>query len=213
MTGATDGGLPDPLPLFPLRAVLFPGGLLSLKVFEARYVDLVSRCLRERIPFGVVCIVQGSEVRVPGQAQDQAMRFEPVGTLAHLVDVDAGSHGLLKVRCEGTLRFGWGQVREGPDGLWLASGVNVLAPDAARAPDERFNDSVQALRRAYAALALRGDHELPVAQSFDDAGWVANRWCELLPISLAARQQLMALPDPEQRLALVDEFLRGKQLI
>ena len=52
--------LPDPLPLFPLQAVLFPGALLHLKVFEARYLDLVGSCLRNGTPFGVVCLKQGS---------------------------------------------------------------------------------------------------------------------------------------------------------
>jgi hypothetical protein len=199
----------EPLALFPLRTVLFPGGRLSLKVFEARYVDLVSRCLRERSPFGVVCLLQGGEVRRAGQST----RFESMGVLAHLGDVDAISPGLLKVRCDGGARFVWGSVQEDADGLWQASGVSTLADDVPSAPGERFAAAVQALERAYAALDLRPDADLPATRHFDDAGWVANRWCELLPIPLAARQQLMALTDPLQRLALVDEFLRGKQLI
>ena len=47
---------PFELPLFPLQSVLFPGGLLGLKVFEVRYLDLVGRCLREQRPFGVVAL-------------------------------------------------------------------------------------------------------------------------------------------------------------
>lgn len=200
-----------PLGLFPLRTVLFPGGRLSLKIFEARYLDLISACLRERLPFGVVCLQQGGEVRQPGDAVPA--RFEAVGTLAHLDDVDAISPGVLKVHCVGGARFQWASLQEGRDGLWRANGVSLLAEDRAEPPGERFADATQALERAYAALAQRPDADLPAEQRFDDAGWVANRWCELLPVPLAARQQLMALPDPLQRLALVDEFLRGKQLI
>ena len=199
----------DSLALFPLRSVLFPGGRLSLKVFETRYVDLVSRCLREQQPFGVVCLLQGSEVRQAGQPT----RFESMGALAHLADVDAMSPGVLKVRCEGGARFVWDSVREAEDGLWEASGVKTLAADVACEPGERFAPAVQALERAYGALSQRPDADLPAERHFDNAGWVANRWCELLPIPLAAKQRLMALPDPLQRLALVDEFLRGKQLI
>jgi Lon protease-like protein len=47
----------------------------------------------------------------------------------------------------------------------------------------------------------------------NDAGWVANRWCEILPISLAAKQKLMELPEPAMRLNLVGEYLRGKGVI
>ena len=78
--------LPKALPLFPLRSVLFPGGLLSLRIFETRYLDMVTSCLREERAFGVVCLNQGHEVK---QASDAAaLRFEPTGTLAHVVDVD-----------------------------------------------------------------------------------------------------------------------------
>lgn len=200
------------LPLFPLRSVLFPGGRLSLKVFEARYLDLMGDCLRTQRPFGVVCLLQGSEVRRPGAAE-AAPRFEPVGVLAHLAEVDAPVAGLLKVRCSGGQRFQWGSVSEAPDGLWLASGSSALPDDPVLPPGERFQAAAQALQRAYLALAQRPDADLPPERRFDDAGWVANRWCELLPVPLAARQQLMALADPLQRLALVDEFLRSKQLI
>jgi len=205
MTTAISGTLP----LFPLRTVLFPGGRLSLKVFEARYLDLVSSCLRERQPFGVVCLLQGGEVRQAGAAT----RFEPVGVLAHLAEVDAIGPGMLKVRCDGGARFQWSAVHEDADGLWQAAGVSILPADPAQPPGERFGGAVQALQRAYAALAQRPEADLPAERHFDDAGWIANRWCELLPVPLAARQQLMALPDPLQRLTLVDEFLRGKQLI
>jgi uncharacterized protein len=201
-----------PLPLFPLRTVLFPGGRLSLKVFEARYLDLVAGCLRERHPFGVVCLLQGGEVRQVGVPAENT-RFEPVGVLAHLADVDALGTGLLRVRCEGGARFRWQAVHEGSDGLWWADGVTLLPPDSARQPEQAHHPAVQALRRAYDALAQRPEAELPDERQFDDAGWVANRWCELLPIPLNARQQLMALEDPLQRLALVDEFLRGKKVI
>lgn len=198
-----------PLPLFPLRSVLFPGGRLSLKVFEARYLDLMADCLRAQQPFGVVCLLHGPEVRQPGVAT----RFEPIGVLAHLGEVDAPAPGLLKVRCTGGLRFQWASVSEAPDGLWQAHGVSTQPADEVLPPGERFAEATQALQRAYAALALRPEADLPDENRFDEAGWVANRWCELLPIPLAARQQLMALPDPLQRLALVDEFLRSKQLI
>lgn len=199
--------------LFPLRTVLFPGGRLSLKVFEARYLDLVSTSLREKRPFGVVCLLQGGEVRQPGGPAP--IRFESIGVQAHLIEVDAIATGVLKVRCAGGQRFQWTSVQENANGLWRAHDVTLLPDDTPQPPGDRFEEAVQALQRAYAALAQRPDSDLAEegARHFDDAGWVANRWCELLPVPLAAKQQLMALPDPLQRLALVDEFLRSKQLI
>jgi uncharacterized protein len=102
------------IPLFPLRSVLFPDGLLRLKVFEARYLDLVSACLRESRPFGVVALRTGPEV---GQAQ---VEFEALGTLAELIDVDSAQPGILQVSCRGTRRFQVLSSAQQADGLWLA---------------------------------------------------------------------------------------------
>ncbi len=197
------------LPLFPLQTVLFPGGLLSLKVFEARYLDLVSRCLRENTAFGVVCLNQGSDLRQTG---NERVRFEPVGVLATLQSVDAEQPGILRVRCLGGQRFRAGAPREQSDGLWMAD-VRVIDADAPLAPPPELSATVVALSHAIESLRAQG--HVPFTEPFhmDDAGWVANRWCEILPISLAAKQKLMELQEPALRLKLVDEFLRGKGVV
>ena len=197
------------LPLFPLQAVLFPGGLLRLKVFEARYLDLIGRCLRTQEPFGVVCLKQGSEVR---GVDSEPVRFESIGVLARLVDVDAHEPGILRVSCTGELRFQLAQSHQRADGLWCGQ-VRMLAADASLAPPAELAQTVAALSNAIEALQAQG--QLPFAEPhrLDDAGWVANRWCELLPISLQARQRLMELDQPVQRLKLVDDFLRGKGVV
>ena len=197
------------LPLFPLQAVLFPGGLLRLKVFEARYLDLIGRCLRTQEPFGVVCLRQGSEVR---GVDSEPVRFESIGVLARLVDVDAHEPGILRVSCTGEQRFQLAQSHQRADGLWCAQ-VRMLAADASLTPPAELAQTVAALSNAIEALQAQG--QLPFAEphQLDDAGWVANRWCELLPISLQARQRLMELDQPIQRLKLVDDFLRGKGVV
>ncbi|MES2958363.1 MAG: LON peptidase substrate-binding domain-containing protein [Pseudomonadota bacterium] len=203
----TAGSAPFELPLFPLQSVLFPGALLPLKVFEARYLDLVGHCLREKACFGVVCLRQGSDVGREG------VRFEREGVLARIDTVDAEQAGILQVRCTGTQRFTIvGEARQQSDGLWLALATcqpddELLAPDAAVLP------SVKALANAIGALREQGSTPFNEPYRFDDAGWVANRWCEILPISLAAKQRLMVLPEPQLRLRLVDEYLRGKGVV
>ena len=176
----------DPLPLFPLQTVLFPGGLLGLKVFEARYLDLVSSCLREQRPFGVVCLRQGVEVG----AGDVA--FEDIGVTAHLLDVDSAQAGILQVRCVGGERFAIeGTPQRQDDGLWMAK-VRTLPADEASMPAPEVHGSVAALARAIARLRSQGAMPFQEPLRLDDAGWVANRWCEILPIPLAAKQKLMA---------------------
>ncbi|MBI5259279.1 MAG: LON peptidase substrate-binding domain-containing protein [Burkholderiales bacterium] len=197
------------MPLFPLQSVLFPGGLLSLKVFEARYLDLMTRCLRDGTPFGVVCLNQGSETRSPGA---DAVQFEAVGTLARPEELDAEQPGILRVRCRGGQRFRAEGARQQPDGLWTADAV-LLPDDAVLPPPALLAATVVALTNAIESLRSQGHR--PFAEPFQlaDAGWVANRWCEILPISRAAKQKLMELPDPLTRLKLVDEYLRGKGVI
>lgn len=200
--------VPD-LPLFPLQSVLFPGAQLHLRVFEARYLDLVSRCLRENQPFGAICLRQGSEVR---SAADEAVLLESTGVLAKLEDVDAEQAGVLRVRCLGTRRFEIDPPTQRSDGLWTARAW-LLDDDAAVAPPEAMVATVRALANAIGALERKGGSPFLKPYRFDDAGWVANRWCELLPISLAAKQKLMELDDPQMRLRLVDEYLRGKGVV
>ena len=197
------------LPLFPLQTVLFPGGLLVLKVFEARYLDLVARCLRTSQGFGVVCLRQGREV---GRGAEP-VRFEDVGVHARIDSVDGEQAGILRVRCIGQERFRLhGVPQQLPDGLWQA-GTQPIEPDAQRMPGPAVFDTVKALSNAIVSLRERG--QLPFVEPFrlDDAGWVANRWCELLPIPLSAKQKLMALEDPVVRLSLVDGYLRDKQVV
>jgi uncharacterized protein len=196
------------LPLFPLQAVLFPGGLLGLKVFEARYLDLVAACLRDRKPFGVVALRSGSDVNVG----NQAVSFESIGTLAELISADSDLPGILQVRCSGLQRFLVNSSRQQPDGLWLAR-AEAIEDDEAVAPEAAVLASVRALATMIATLKARGQVPFLEPHRFDDAGWVANRWCEILPISKAAKQKLMELPDPGVRLQLVDDFLRSRGVV
>jgi len=201
--------LPQPLPLFPLQLVLYPGAVLGLKVFEARYLDLVSECLRSKSPFGVVCLKAGFEA---GKSS-KPVQVEAVGALAHIDEVDAEQPGILRVRCLGGQRF---RLLSAPaqrdNGLWTAP-VELIAPDPARVPGPAMLQTVSAL--AEAIKKLQAQDRVPFAPPYrlDDAGWVANRWCELLPVSTAAKQKLMELDDPVIRLSLVDGFLRDKKVV
>lgn len=195
------------LPLFPLKTVLFPGGLLALKIFEARYLDMVSECLREDRPFGVVALRSGNEA-----GSGAGVVFEEVGTLARLIEVDSEQPGILQLRCRGGQRFRLHAAQCQDDGLWTAA-IDTLADDEAVAPAEAMTATVRALQNALAALEARGPVPFLQPYRFDDAGWVANRWCEILPLTLAAKHKLMALPDAQVRLELVDEFLRGKGVV
>ncbi|MGP1684238.1 MAG: LON peptidase substrate-binding domain-containing protein, partial [Giesbergeria sp.] len=105
------------LPLFPLEAVLYPGGILALRIFEVRYLTMVRKCHETGAPFGVVSLQSGTEVRRAGASPEQLCN---VGTLAHIESLDAPQPGLLLARCLGNARFHIQRHTLLPHGLWVA---------------------------------------------------------------------------------------------
>ena len=197
--------LPDAaLPLFPLQTVLFPDGLLELKIFETRYLDLMARCMREQVPFGVVALRSGGETA--RSAAGTSVSLFDVGTLAGLIEVDSPETNILLVRCRGGQRFRLGAVRQEPDGLWVGDAAPV-ADDPAVAPSATHANVVKSLVDAVATLSAQGAEPFLQPHRFDDAGWVANRWCEILPLPIDAKHRLLSL-DPISRLDIVDSLMR-----
>jgi len=194
------------LPLFPLSAVLFPEGLLSLRVFEVRYLDMIAKCRKAGAPFGVVSLTQGSEVRQPGSQE----AFSHVGTLATIHDFEQPQPGLMLVRATGAQRFRITGSEQLKHGLWVAD-VERLLPDMAVPIPEDLQPTADALERLIQSLQLKADHPgpMPLLPPFKlaDCGWVANRWCELLPLPVALKQRLMELDNPLVRLELVSDVL------
>jgi Lon protease-like protein len=192
------------LPLFPLRTVLFPGGLLELKIFEARYLDLMSACLRQRQPFGVVALKSGGE----SQTSDEPVALLDAGTLAELLEVDSSQAGILLVRARGSRRFVLESPEQRPGGLWVGRATE-LPDDPVVAPGAAHEGVVTGLADAIAALAAQGSRPFLEPHRFDSAGWVADRWCEILPMPLEAKVRLMAHAGPLERLEVIDAFMSG----
>lgn len=194
------------LPLFPLSAVLFPDGLLSLRVFEVRYLDMISKCRKTGAPFGVVSLTQGNEVRQPGSTE----AFAQVGTLATLHDVENPQPGLMLVRATGGQRFRITASDQLKHGLWVAD-VERLAADMPVPVPQDLRPTADALQRLIQSLQLQASQAGPMPLmppwKLDDCGWVANRWCELLPLPVALKQRLMELDNPLVRLELVSDVL------
>ncbi len=198
------------LPLFPLGTVLFPGGLLPLRIFEVRYLDMIGKCRKADAPFGVVSLTSGSEVRKAGA---DAESFAAIGTLAVIREFESPQSGLLQIECVGTQRFRVRSNELQKHGLWVAEVEAVNDDVALEIPDDLRHTST-ALQRLVGTLEERkraqgGSVRLPIAEPyrFDDCGWVANRWCELVPMQLELRQRLMELDSPLMRLELVSDLL------
>jgi hypothetical protein len=201
------------LPLFPLNTVLFPGGVLPLKVFETRYIDMVRECMKQETPFGVVRIKSGHEV---GTAAEP----EAVGCLANIAQWDMQDLGLLLLRTEGGERFRIIETRVLPDQR-LEARVDMIAADSAGAITGMHVSCAKALKVVIDDINHKGQAEQggafisPFATpiQLDDTAWVANRWCEILPIPLIARQKLLELEDAQSRLAIVHQYLQQHNIL
>ena len=195
------------LPLFPLGSVLFPGGLLALRVFEVRYLDMVRKCHQAGAPFGVIALTQGREVRQAGAPEEQ---FNDVGTLAVIEQIDTPQPGLITLLCRGSQRFRITQRSHLPHGLWIAD-VGHIDPDLMVPVPDDLKTASSALAQVLHTLKQRDPHApgavAPTAAQLGDCGWVANRWCELLPVPLELKQRLMELDNPLVRLELVGDVL------
>jgi len=202
------------LPLFPLGTVLYPGGLLPLRIFEVRYLDMVGKCHRAGTPFGVVGLTQGAEVRVAGAEAEQ---FAGIGTVAHIRSFESPQPGLMEIECVGGSRFRVLGSELHRHGLWTAE-VELVDEDIALAIPDDLQHTGEALQRLLRTLQERQRQQaeatgtaprLPIAEPFrfDDCGWVANRWCELLPLQPELKQRLMELGSPLMRLELVSDLL------
>lgn len=190
------------LPLFPLNAVLFPGGTLSLKVFEQRYMNLVKDCFKQESAFGICLIAEGAEVGAPAKPH-------PVGTEARIVAWDMTQPGILNITVRGAERFRILSSEADGTGL-LQARVEPIAAEAEMPVPEALAALVPLLQ---AMAADVGADRLPPPHRFDDAAWVGYRFCELLPIPAIARQKLLELEDPVSRLEIVFKFLAQRNLV
>ncbi len=203
------------LPLFPLSTVLYPGGLLPLRIFEVRYLDMIGKCQKNGAPFGVVSLTQGSEVRKaepckPGGDGFAHEDFNMVGTLATITEFSVPQPGLMTIRCAGAQRFRISNREKLRHGLWIADVTRLDDDISIKVPDD-LQASANALGKLIKSLQQREvpNEQMPLTAPYrlDDCGWVANRWCELLPMPLELKQRLMELDNPLVRLELISDIL------
>jgi len=189
------------LPLFPLNTVLFPGCLLDLQIFEARYLDMIGRCMKQGEGFGVVCILDGEQV---GHAPTGVAT---VGCEALIRDFVQQENGLLGIRIEGARRFRLGETQVRKDQL-LVGEVEWLTEQADSALLEQDDDLLALL------LAL-GEHpmvkSLDMPQAVDGRQSLANQLGYLLPFPEEDKLRLLATDAPEQRLDAIQALLEQLQ--
>ncbi|MCC7483923.1 MAG: LON peptidase substrate-binding domain-containing protein [Burkholderiales bacterium] len=180
--------------LFPLNTVLFPEGVLPLRVFEQRYIELTKTCLRENVPFGVCLIREGTEV---GAAALPA----PVGCLATIAEWEMPRLGLFNLLARGGERFRVCETRVGANQLVSASVEVVPAEPAGTEVDAVCGGILSSI------IDKVGTDRFPEPVRIDDAAWVSYRLAEILPLEAAEKQELLEIPDATRRFQRLRVFL------
>lgn len=186
------------IPLFPLHTVLFPGGRLPLRIFEPRYLDMISRCMKEESGFGICLINEGSEVGEVPTVYD-------VGTYGVISYFHQRPDGLLGITVTGERRFHILESEVLPNKSLMAT-VEFLDEIETTMMPARWDGLVERVRRILNEL---GHPYETMPKHFDDAGWVSARLSELLPLPLTVKQRLLSLDDPIERIALVQQILEA----
>lgn len=189
------------IPLFPLHTVLYPGGPLPLRIFEARYLDMVSTCLKTDTGFGVALISNGREV-------GEVALTHKLGTVARIIDWHTRHDGLLGISTMGYNRFRIASVKNEKNHLCVAK-VEMLAAEPEIELPNKFLPLADVLRRL---MEQAGHHYANVPTRYGDSAWVAFRLSELLPLHLTHKQRILEMDDPIRRLEYLYTNLEGLEI-
>jgi uncharacterized protein len=190
------------VPIFPLNTVVFPGGLLPLKVFEQRYLEMTKRCIRDDSPFGVCLIRNGAEVGEAAQPHE-------TGCLARIVSWDMQQLGIFVLVTQGGQRFRI--VEQWAEANRLRMANVVLLPGEPDGPvPEEHGACVEILKTV---VERAGEANFPAPLRYDDAAWVSYRLAEVLPIENTLRQHLLEMPDAVSRLRTLTTVLAQQGLV
>jgi len=192
----------DEIAIFPLHSVLFPEGLLALKIFEQRYLDMTKVCIRDDAPFGVCLIRDGAEVGAP------AVPY-PTGCLARIVQWDMPHLGLFELSCRGERVFRIVEHWTLASGL-LRAHVQLREPPARLPLAHEHQPLSELLDRI---IHKFGSEHFPAPVQLEDADWVACRLAEILPLEMTFKQKLLESEGAPERLKLLREFLRTRSVV
>ena len=185
----------EDLPIFPLRTILFPDSKLPLRIFEPRYIDMVSRSMREDSEFGIILSRESTDPKM----------FETydTGTLAKIIDWDQGGDGLLGITTIGTQKFRLKELNKQEDGLNIGS-IERREKEGDYKPLKEFTHLVELLQAILDDVNIYDDNE----KNFDSASWISYRFAEFLPLRVEDKQKCLEIDDPIIRLNFLEPLIK-----
>lgn len=188
------------IPLFPLSSIVLPEGLLPLRIFESRYIEMIKQCFRDDSGFGVCLIKEGTEVGKPAEPH-------LLGTLVKIGDWDQGPDGLLQITVQGVQGFRLQSWLANSNDLLIGE-VELLTPE----PPLPLKPQHQPLARRLRELLTRMEHTLYYPNPrFDEAGWVCHRLIEILPLSPLDKLTLLQMQCHSDRLNILEQYMFSRR--
>lgn len=189
------------LRLFPLNAVLFPGAVLNLHVFEPRYKQMIGECLESGEGFGVVLIREGQE------AGDPSVEPHQIGSIAEITEVTPLPFGRYYVSTVGRRRF---RIRE------ILSREPYLTVDADMLDDEEaldaevtaLEDDVRDAFLEYLHLVMEFSGQQSAVDLPGDPNSTSFIVGDALQIADNVKQRLLEINSTKARLSIELAFLR-----
>ena len=189
------------IPLFPLHTVLYPHGRLPLRIFEPRYLDMVSDCMKAGSGFGVCLIKQGTETGPAATCFD-------TGTYAEIIDFSRQPDGLLTITLQGKRRFRVLQTAVRSNNL-LTGEIDWMSPDQAEAGPAEY----PLLKELY--LHIVENYETFYADEDHGAlspALLSYRLAEFLPFDNGIKQEILETDSVQDRLELVKSNLMSMEI-
>jgi len=186
------------VPLFPLNSVVLPGGRIPLQLFEPRYLDMLTRCMKEDRGFAVVLLREGVDT-------GKAAAFYDIGTYVRIIDFKQLDSGLLGITVEGQSKVSVIRSWQQEDGLNVGDVECLLAEDMLLIP-EHYAELPSVLKALFRHPVIR---DLGMEVDYDDARDVGWRLTELLPLDKQEKQRLVELQDPLERLDRLNGLLEA----
>ena len=190
------------IPLFPLNAVLFPGGSLPLRIFEPRYLDMVSDCMKSEKGIGVILIKQGQEAGAAASSHD-------VGTMSSIAYWHKRNDGMLGLTLKGEQRFKVISREVKPNQLIVAE-IELLDEFKPTIFDKHSEKLVKLLKQI---IALLEPPYTTMEKFYDDIDWVSARLIELLPLDFKDKQKMLLMGNVEDRIECLYPLLVSMEML
>ncbi|WP_417517784.1 LON peptidase substrate-binding domain-containing protein [Marinobacter sp.] len=186
------------VPIFPLSSVVLPGGRIPLQLFEPRYIDMLTRCLKDDQGFVITLLRDGAET-------GRVASFYETGTYVRIIDFQQLENGLLGITVEGEAKVSITQSWRQDDGLNLGESEFLPVEPAEKIPTV-FHELPSVLRALFRHPVIQ---ELGMNVDYEDARDVSWRLTELLPLDKQEKQHLLEMQDPLARLSRLQELLEA----